>query len=108
MANEACTNALRSHLSNPFFVLEVNTDANRETIERQGAKLLAMLKAGIEEAGRYATPWGRHERTAEDIRLALAELRNPAARVAHEWWANGFSDGSFQPGGRSSGEGRMD
>jgi hypothetical protein len=84
-------NFLWAHLANPFLVLELAADAGREQLERQGAKLLAMLAAGLPEAASYPTPLGPHPRTDEMIRTALAELRDPDRRLIHEWWLRGFA-----------------
>ena len=86
-----CENLLRRHLANPFLVLELAPEAKRGEMERQGARLLAMLAAGLAEAGTYSTPLGPRERTAEMVREALAELRDPARRLIHEWWARGLA-----------------
>ena len=56
----------------------------------QGAKLLAMLAAGVDGAGTYPTPFGPRARTAELVRSGLAELRDPDQRLAREWWARGL------------------
>ena len=53
-----------------------------------------MLAAGLAAAASYATPLGSRERTPEMVRSALAELRDPARRLAHEWWVRGFSAGT--------------
>lgn len=84
-------NLLRSHLANPFFVLELPLDATREQLERQGAKLLALLAAGVADAATYPTPLGPRERTDEMVRAALADLRDPDRRLAQEWWARGLA-----------------
>jgi hypothetical protein len=86
-----CENFLHRHLANPFLVLALTPTARREEIEREGAKLLAMLAAGLADAATYATPLGPRERTPELVRVALAELRDPARRLAHEWWVSGIS-----------------
>lgn len=86
-----CENFLAHQLANPFLVLELHPEADRETVERQGAKLLAMLAAGLAAASRYATPLGPRQRTPELVRAALAELRDPDKRLAHEWWARGLA-----------------
>jgi hypothetical protein len=52
---------------------------------------LAELAAGLEGARRYATPFGARERTPELVRVAIAELRDPARRLGHEWWARGLA-----------------
>ena len=84
--NEA--HPLAAWRANPFFVLELKTDATRADIERAGQRLLA--KFGIESAGvaQYPTPLGDGVRDADMVRQALAALRDPAQRVAHELWAN--------------------
>ena len=72
---------------NPFYVLGVAPDASRGEIEQQGQKLLAMLELGLSGAAAYETPLGPQPRTADDVRRALAELRDPERRVVHELWA---------------------
>lgn len=86
----ALENLFRQHLLNPFLVLELGPEASTGDTERQGEKLLAMLAAGLEEARRYATPFGTRERSPELVRAALAELRDPRRRLRHEWWARGW------------------
>ena len=73
--------------ANPFFVLELKTDATRADVERAGQRLLA--KFGIDSAGiaDYDTPLGKGVRDADMVRQALAALRDPAQRVACELWA---------------------
>jgi hypothetical protein len=83
-------NLLRRHLLNPFLVLGLPAGTRAAEAERQGGKLLAMLAAGLEEARRYPTPLGEEERTPELVRAALAELRDPARRLRHEWWMRGW------------------
>jgi hypothetical protein len=92
MASPEARNALERHLRNPFLLLEVAPDARREDIERQGAKLLALLAADLPGANSYPTPLGPRRRRAEDVREALAELRDPERRAGHEWWARGFGE----------------
>jgi hypothetical protein len=84
-------NLLREHLANPFLVLELPPDVPRGQLERQGAKLLALLAAGVAGSDSYPTPLGLRPRTAEMIRAALAELRDPDRRLRHEWWARGWA-----------------
>src|SRR5262245_15996511 len=74
-------------VENPFYVLGVRPDAPRTAIEREGQKLLGMLELGLASAATYATPIGPAERTADKVRQALAELRDPDRRLAHELWA---------------------
>ncbi|HSS49614.1 MAG TPA: hypothetical protein VLX28_11780 [Thermoanaerobaculia bacterium] len=90
-ASAECENHLRRHLANPFLVLELAPGASRDELERQGAKLLALLAAGVGDATAYPTPLGIRDRTAEMVRAALAELRDPARRLLHEWWAQGLA-----------------
>jgi len=74
--------------ANPFFVLEVPIEASPAEIERAGQKLLALLAVGSAGAGFYQTPLGRAARDANDVRQALAALRDPHTRLLHELWAN--------------------
>lgn len=91
MSGEAeAANRLQSRLTNPFLVLELSPDCRRDEGERQGAKLLAMLAAGIPEAANYPSPLGPQPRTADLVRSALAELRDPELRIVHEWWRRGL------------------
>ncbi len=87
---------------NPFFVLEVSPSATRAEIERAGQKLLALLAVGNASARRCETPLGPLDRDADLVRGALAELRDPSARVAHELWAtlapNDATNESLEPG----------
>jgi hypothetical protein len=85
------------HRTNPFFVLGLRADATRAEIEREGAKLLAMLASGLEGAAQADTPLGPLTRDAESIRAALAELRDPERRLAHEWWARGLIGNGADP-----------
>lgn len=72
---------------NPFYVLGVPPGASRAIIEEQAQKLLGMLELGLDGATSYATPLGPRPRTADDVRAALAELRDPERRLQHELWA---------------------
>jgi hypothetical protein len=72
---------------NPFFVLGVAPDASRIEIERAAQKLLGMLELGFAEAGTYTTPLGPRPRTSEDVRAAVADLRDPYRRLVAELWA---------------------
>jgi len=73
---------------NPFFVLEVPTQASRTEVERAGQKLLGLLALGAAGADRYDTPFGPAARDADAVRRALATLRDPHERVMQELWAN--------------------
>jgi hypothetical protein len=78
------------HLENPFLVLALAPAATGAEVERAGQRLLAMLAAGLEEARRYATPFGPCPRTPELVRAAMAELGDPDRRLVAEWWARGW------------------
>ena len=79
---------MTDHLStNPFFVLDVPPDASRLEVERAGQKWLSMLALGLSEAQSYETPLGRRSRTVDEVRAAMAELRDPEKRLVHELWA---------------------
>lgn len=78
---------LRRVRENPFHVLGVAPAASRAEIEQQGQKLLAMLDLGFPGIEAYATPLGPGRRSADDVRRALAELRDPEKRLLHELWA---------------------
>ncbi|MFS8067197.1 MAG: hypothetical protein ACMG6S_12570 [Byssovorax sp.] len=81
------TSAVERIRDNPFYVLGLRPDATRQAIERQGTKLLGMLELELKSAAFYPTPVGRAARTAEKVRSAMAELRDPARRLDHEIWA---------------------
>jgi hypothetical protein len=72
---------------NPFYVLGLAAGASRATIEEEAQKLFGMLELGLRGAREYLTPFGPRLRTADDVRTALAELRDPARRLQHELWA---------------------
>lgn len=74
-------------LENPFVVLGLAPDATRAEVEGAGQKLLAMLELGVGGAARVRTPYGEAPRTADDVRRAMAELRDPERRLEHELWA---------------------
>ncbi len=72
---------------NPFVVLGLPPDASRADAERQAALLLGQLALGLAAAQRYRSALGEHVRTSDDVRQAIAELRDPARRVTAEVWA---------------------
>ena len=51
--------------SNPFFVLEISTEASRAEVERAGQKLLALLTVGRTAVEHYHTPLGPAIRDAD-------------------------------------------
>lgn len=72
---------------NPFYILGVPTTASRAEVERQAQKLIGMLEMGLKAAARYTTPLGPFPRTADLVRQAADELRDPSRRLLHELWA---------------------
>ncbi len=72
---------------NPFYVLGLPTTCTRQEVEREGQKLLSMLQLNLREALEYQTPLGLKTRTAELVRHAMNELRDPQRRLAHELFA---------------------
>ncbi len=84
---EAGSAAVEKIRDNPFYVLGVRPDATRAEVEREGQKLLGMLELKLASAARYQTPVGPGERTADKVRRAMAELRDPERRLEHELWA---------------------
>lgn len=85
-------NAYARHLENPFLILGLAPLASAAEVERTGQRLLAMLAVGLAGAHAYSTPFGPAARTAEQVRWAMAELRDPCHRLGHEWWARGWLD----------------
>lgn len=83
--------------NNPFFVLEVGTDASQAEVERAGQRLLALLAVRSMTADQYATPLGPAARDADQVRQALAALRDPELRVLHELWANVAQGAAEEP-----------
>jgi hypothetical protein len=72
---------------NPFFVLEVGTQASRAEVERAGQRLIGLLAVGSASASRYDTPLGPATRDADAVRQALATLRDHDERAIQELWA---------------------
>ncbi|MCA9720637.1 MAG: hypothetical protein H6713_03620 [Myxococcales bacterium] len=73
---------------NPFHVLGLRPGCSRAELERAGQTLLDMLAVDMRDAREYMTPLGPRARTAELVRHAMAELREPTRRVVHELWAS--------------------
>lgn len=71
---------------NPFLILGLDPRCTRAEIEREGRKLLDMLKLGLANSQSYETPLGPRERDAESVRRAMSELRDPDKRLIHELW----------------------
>lgn len=72
---------------NPFYVLELRPDCSRAEVERAGQRLIGMLELELSTAHGYRSPLGRHRRSPELVRIAMAELRDPNRRLLHELWA---------------------
>lgn len=72
---------------NPFYVLGVEPGASELETEREGRKLLAQLELGLAAARFAQTPLGPVERTVDNVRRALSELRDPQKRRQHALWA---------------------
>jgi hypothetical protein len=72
---------------NPFHVLALSPECSSLEVERAGQKLLGLLAVGVASAQSYPTPFGAAPRTPEKVRAAMAELRDPDRRIAHEVWA---------------------
>jgi hypothetical protein len=69
---------------NPFYVLGLKHDCPPRDVEREGQRLLSMIALELKESLRYTTPVGERPRDADKVRLAMAELRDPAKRLVHE------------------------
>lgn len=72
---------------NAFHVLGLSPDSDRAAVEREGQKLLGLLALGLAQAATYDTPLGPRPRTQEQVRQAMADLRDPSRRLLHEFWA---------------------
>jgi len=70
---------------NPLRILGVSAQASAREIEREGEKLLGLIAAGLDEPQRMA-PLGPRARSAEQVRWAMAELRDPHRRALHEFF----------------------
>ena len=74
---------------NPLLVLGLAPGASRMDIERTGQKILGLLAIEARSASTYDTPWGPQPRDESLVRQALAQLKDPAARLRAELWALG-------------------
>jgi hypothetical protein len=84
---DARSEALARLRDNAFYVLELPITASPHDVERQGQKLLGMLKLGLSSAARYPTPVGEGTRDEDKVRVAMAKLRDPDRRLEEELWA---------------------
>lgn len=71
---------------NPFYILGVAQEAPRAEVERAAQRWLGLLELDTKSARHFATPLGTVERTADLVRWAVAELRDPDRRLRHELW----------------------
>jgi hypothetical protein len=72
---------------NPFYILGLRPGCGRVDVENEGQRLLAVLELGLSSGATYQTPLGPRKRTADMVRQAMAELRDPDKRLKHELWA---------------------
>ena len=91
-ATASAPDRARRWRENPFFVLALSPECSQVEVERAGQKLLAMLAIGSGAAAVFETPFGAQPRTEEGVRAAMAELRDPERRLAHEIWARAGLD----------------
>lgn len=75
---------------NPVFVLELDGPATSRDVERQKAKLLALIEANDGAPRETQTPFGMLTSTADDIRQAAAQLQTPKMRLWCTVWAEVF------------------
>ncbi len=75
----------RALVENPFRLLGLTPQATPRDVEREGAKLLALVTAGLDDPSGMP-PLGAQARTAEQVRWAIAELRDPHRRTVHEYF----------------------
>jgi hypothetical protein len=86
---------------NPFYLLGLEPTATELQTEREGRKLLAQLELGIASVRFARTPLGPVERSAELVRSALSELRDPERRRLHALWARlPVAEGADDPGAK--------
>ena len=76
---------LRVLTENPFRILGLSPRASPREVEREGTKLLGLIAAGLDDRASMA-PLGPKERGAEQVRWAVAELRDPHRRALHEFF----------------------
>ncbi|MBI5545255.1 MAG: hypothetical protein HY901_15300 [Deltaproteobacteria bacterium] len=76
---------LRVLTENPFRILGLSPHASAREVEREGDRLLAVIAADLDDPTRMP-PLGPRSRTAEQVRWAIAELRDPHRRALHEFF----------------------
>ena len=85
--------------ANPFFILEVSTEASRTEVERAGQKLLGLLALGSASAARYETPLGPASRDADSVRQATEH------ELKEQTWLRKTDD--FKEGVKATAERRL-
>ncbi len=93
---------MRRFADNPFHVLGLPSTCTRAEVEREGQRLLGMMELGLAQGAGYETPVGARLRSAELVRWAMAELRDPAKRLQHEGWAQAPVEGAARVDAPSS------
>lgn len=68
--------AARPVTENPFRILGLSVDVSERDVEREGHRLLSVQAVGLGDSA-----W-----TSEQIRWAMAELRDPRKRAIHEFF----------------------
>jgi hypothetical protein len=84
-AQARLSQAMRVLAENPFRILGVSPQASAREVEREGEKLLALIAAGLDDPLGMA-PLGERSRSAEQVRWAMAQLRDPHRRALHEFF----------------------
>jgi len=75
----------RALVENPFRLLGLTPQTSPRDVEREGGKLLSILAAGLDDPTTMP-PLGPRARTPEQVRWAIAELRDPHRRALHEFF----------------------
>lgn len=73
-------------VKNPLLILGLGSGSSGIEVERAGQKLLGLLSIGAASAQFYDTPWGPQPRDEHLIRVAVAALKDPSARLRAELW----------------------
>lgn len=71
---------------NPFRTLGLTPAATLRDVEREGGRILAMIAAGLDDPGVEGPLAPPKDRTAEHVRWAMSELRDPVRRTVHEFF----------------------
>lgn len=91
-AKPTSTLPARALTENPFRILGVSPAATSREVEREGERLLGLIAADLDDTSSMPPLGGEQERTSEQVRWALGELRDPLKRTVHEFfWLSGQS-----------------